>query len=45
MEENGFMLVDFTQASMRLSFFRRSPKVPESAIERLTPFKEMEFKR
>lgn len=45
MEENGFMLVDFTPSSMRLSFFRWSPKLPESAIPELTPFKEVELKR
>lgn len=46
MEENGFLLIDFTPASMRLSFFRWSPKrLPVSAISELMPFEEVELNR
>ncbi len=44
-EENGFLIVDFTTAAIRLSFFRWSPALPEAAIDSLTPFKEIELKR
>jgi hypothetical protein len=45
LEENGFMIADFTPASIRLSFFRWSPALPETAIDSLAPFQEIELKR
>jgi hypothetical protein len=45
LEQNGFLLADFTPAAIRLSFFRWNPAVPESAIDDLMPFREIDLKR
>ncbi|MBI1353923.1 MAG: hypothetical protein GC160_06220 [Acidobacteria bacterium] len=45
LEENGFLLADFTPASIRLSFYRWNPSLPETAIDNLMPFQEVELKR
>jgi hypothetical protein len=45
LEENGFLIADFTPAAIHLSFFRWSPALPESAIDNLVPFKEIELRR
>jgi hypothetical protein len=41
LEENGFLIADFTPASIRLIFFRWNPALQETAIDRLVPFKEV----
>lgn len=45
LEENGFVIVDFTPRAINLSFFRWSPALPETAIENLLPFKEVQLAR
>ncbi len=45
LEENGFLIVDFTPQAMKLSFFRWSPALPDTAIDNLMPFKEVELAR
>jgi hypothetical protein len=45
LEENGFLIADFSPAAIRLKFFRWSPALPESAIDSLLPFQEIELKR
>jgi len=45
LEENGFLIADFTPAAIRLAFFRWNPALHETAIDRLVPFKEVDLKR
>ncbi len=45
LEENGFLIADFTPDAIRMSFFRWSPALPETAVDNLMPFKEIELKR
>lgn len=45
LEENGFLIVDFTPQAMKLSFFRWSPALPDTAIDTLVPFKEVNLAR
>ena len=39
LEENGFLLIDFTPSGMELQFFKWNPELPESAVDGLQPFK------
>ncbi len=45
-EENGFIIADFTPASITVSYFRFSyHKQPADAIDTLEPFRVTELKR
>lgn len=45
LEENGFLIADFTPESISIHFFRWLPKNGEEAIERLEPFRTTVLKR
>lgn len=45
LEENGFLIADFTPESIRIQFFGWLPKLGEEAIDRLEPFRTTELKR
>ncbi len=45
LEENGFSLIDFTPAEMRVSFFRWTPDRPASEIDALEPFETLVLPR
>ena len=45
LEEDGFLIVDFTQAKIVARFFRWSRSLPDSTIDQLQPFRESEFPR
>ncbi|MCC6365912.1 MAG: hypothetical protein IT165_20545 [Bryobacterales bacterium] len=45
LEENGFILADFTEDKITIRFFRWLPKMGEDAIDRLEPFRTTELTR
>ncbi len=45
LEENGFLIADFTPEAISIRFFRWLPKNGEEAIERLEPFRTTVLKR
>jgi hypothetical protein len=45
LEENGFLLADFTPESITLRFFRWKQSQPPEAIDGLEPFRVTELKR
>lgn len=45
LEENGFLIVDFTPEAMVVRFFKWLPKDGEAAIDGLEPFRVTELKR
>lgn len=45
LEENGFLIADFTPETIAIRFFRWLPQQGEDAIDRLEPFRTTEWKR
>ncbi len=45
LEENGFLIADFTPDNIAIKFFRWLPKNGEDAINRMEPFRTTEMKR
>lgn len=45
LEENGFLIVDFTEASIRIRSFKWRPPAPETAIDTLEPFRDITLPR
>ena len=45
LEEDGFLIVDFTPSKIIARFFRWSRSLPDSAIDQLQPYRESEFPR
>ena len=45
LEENGFLIADFTPETISIRFFKWLPKEGEDAIDRIEPFRTTELKR
>ncbi|MDZ4800549.1 MAG: hypothetical protein SGI92_20525 [Bryobacteraceae bacterium] len=45
LEEDGFLIVDFTPAKINAQFFRWSRSMPDEAIDQLQPYRESEIQR
>ncbi|MFN7939744.1 MAG: hypothetical protein U0R19_40835 [Bryobacteraceae bacterium] len=45
LEENGFLIADFTEGAITVRFFKWLPKDGEAAIDALEPFRVTELKR
>ena len=45
LEEDGFLIVDFTPSKIIARFFRWSRSLPDSTIDQLQPYRESEFPR